>query len=154
MVSLDALAQADAAATVESSDRWEMSCYQFLAALTDGQRPVVEKLLHARHSSGSGLREWVSTIAWRGGLCPEHVPAKLIEVYLSDSEALPLHDCEDCGLAIPVRPSRLHGLEAEPEQLYFEVCPSCGGRTGWYRYWARRAEVAPIDAAITRRVAR
>lgn len=135
------------------SDRWEQSCQQLLAAVSDELRPTVEALLHRLHGGGSGLREWVSAIAWRGAVCPTQVPVGLIEIYLTDPEAAPLYDCESCGLAIPVRPSRFD-IEQEPEIVYFVHCPACGGRTGPYFYWSRQLEGDPVLTAIQRRVPR
>jgi hypothetical protein len=83
---------------------------------------------------------WVSAIAWRGAVLPTQVPEEIIDVYLSDSEAVPLHDCGSCGLAIPVRPSRLYGLDGDPERVYFSLCPACGSRTGPHMYFTRRFE--------------
>jgi hypothetical protein len=151
MVSVDTELSGGAVAEFEAgSDRWAWACEQLIAALPRERRGAAEQALQNTRGSGAGLREWVSAIAWRGALCPEVVCVELIDVYLKDPEALPLHDCEDCGLPIPIRPNRQHGFEAEPEQVYFEHCPACGGRTGWYRYWARRAEHDAITAAIVK----
>lgn len=90
------------------------------------------------HNGGSGLRDWVSAITWRGAVLPKRIPDELMNVYLIDSEAAPLHDCEGCGLAVPVRPSRLYGPEGEPDQVYFASCPLCGARTGLYMHFSRR----------------
>jgi hypothetical protein len=56
------------------------------------------------------------------------MPPEVAEVYMTNPRALPLHDCEDCGYNLP------HG--------YFDACPLCGGRIGWYAYWARRTRDA------------
>jgi hypothetical protein len=124
----------------DSDYRWSSTCQDFLLAVPDSLRETVDRTLRGLHNGGFGLRTWISNIAWRGGRLPEMVPEALVQVYLSDPEAIPLHDCETCGIAIPVRPNRLHGLEGEPEQVYFAACPACGGRTGWFLYWARQAE--------------
>lgn len=116
---------------------WREAVDRFIAAIDPTQRVAVERRLDAVHSSGCGLREWVSSIAGRGGEIPELIPTEIIAAYLNDSEALPLHDCEHCGLAVPVRPNRLYGVEAEPECVYFPECPVCGGKTGMYAYWSR-----------------
>lgn len=52
------------------------------------------------------------------------MPADVAEVYIEDPSALPLHDCEHCGYAVP--------------HQHFSSCPLCGGRVGWYAYWGRR----------------
>jgi hypothetical protein len=54
------------------------------------------------------------------------MPPEVAEVYLAHPDALPFHDCEDCGYKLP------HG--------YFESCPLCGGRIGWYGYWSKHAK--------------
>lgn len=133
------------------TDRWEMAYQQLLSAVPPEHAACVQRLLESLHNGGCGLREWVNAIAWRGAVCPPVIPSVLIEVYISDPEAVPLHDCEACGLAVPVRPNRLRGLEAEPEQIYFPSCPSCGGRTGWYLYWSTQSGHDPIASALRRK---
>jgi hypothetical protein len=51
------------------------------------------------------------------------MPPVVAEVYLA-RDVLPLHECEDCGYKLPFG--------------FFEVCPLCGGRIGYYAYWHRR----------------
>jgi hypothetical protein len=128
-----------------STVRWIDVSAQFLNAVAPAQREKVGGLLHSMHNGGSGLRDWISAIAWRGGVLPTQVPEEIIDVYLSDSEAVPLHDCEGCGLAMPVRPSRLYGLEGEPERVYFSSCPACGSRTGPYMFFTRQFEDSISD---------
>jgi hypothetical protein len=48
------------------------------------------------------------------------MPPVVAEVYFQDPNALPLHECEDCGYRLPLR--------------YFQACPLCGGRVGWYAF--------------------
>lgn len=138
-----------------SDARWTDACRQFIAAVPANICQPVDRSLHSLHGGGFGLRNWVSSIAWRGGKLPQELPAELVQVYLDDPEAAPLHDCESCGVAIPVRPNRIDGLEAEPEQTYFPTCPICGGRTGLYMYVSRQAEREEtsddIAAAMRRR---
>jgi len=56
------------------------------------------------------------------------MPPVVAEVYLQHDDSLPLHDCEACGYRVPHR--------------YFDRCPLCGGKTGWYAYSKRlRAEL-------------
>ena len=128
------------------TSRWNETCRQFLAAIAPHQHPAAAQLLQSLHNGGSGLRDWVSAITWRGAMLPASIPEEIIDVYLADPEAAPLHDCEGCGMAIPVRPSRCHGLDAEPEELYFSKCPACGARTGWYLYFSRQAESQPAGS--------
>jgi hypothetical protein len=129
---------------------WAEVSEQFLKAVTPSKRKHVAALLHRVHNGGGGIRGWVSAIAWRGAVLPPQIPDEVINVYLSDSEAAPLHDCEGCGLAIPIRPSRLYGLEGEPERVYFAACPACGSRTGQHMYFTRRFE-DNITATLRRR---
>jgi hypothetical protein len=117
---------------------WNAAYQQFLRAVAPRQREQVQHLLKTMHNGGSGLRDWLSALTWRGAILPTRIPEQIIDVYLRDSEAAPLHDCEGCGLAIPVRPSRLHGLEGEPDLIYFDKCPACGSQTGLYMYFSRR----------------
>ena len=135
----------------ESDASWTAACQRFMCAVPDELRCAVERSLRNWHEGGCGLRAWVSAIAWRGGRLPEKIPSSLIQVYLDDREAVPLHDCEKCGVAIPVRPDRLNGTEAEPEQVYFHDCPVCGGRTGWYLYFSRQAEGSEAAIEVRRR---
>jgi hypothetical protein len=123
-----------------SDVRWTDACQRFTAAVPQCIRGSVERALHGLHGGGSGLRAWVSSVAWRGGKLPQEIPQQLVQVYLDDPEAAPLYDCESCGVAIPVRPNRIEGVEAEPELTYFTTCPCCGGRTGLYLYVSRQAE--------------
>ncbi len=50
------------------------------------------------------------------------MPPEVAEVYMFQ-DVLPLHDCADCGYRLPFG--------------FFEVCPLCGGRIGYYAYWKR-----------------
>jgi hypothetical protein len=135
----------------DRADAWEDACRWLLEMVAPELRPEIERRLRHLHTGGAGLREWVATIAFRGGAMPSEIPAELMQVYLTDAEAAPLHDCESCGLAVPVRPNRLEGTEGEPEFAYFPECPVCHGRTGLYYYWSRRAEA---DGAFTDRLRR
>ncbi len=83
----------------------------------------VESLLRGLNGAGFGLRSWVASIAWRGGKLPEAVPAQLLQVYFDDPEAVPLHECETCGIAIPVRRNRLSDQDDEAEHIYFASVP-------------------------------
>lgn len=57
---------------------------------------------------------------------PVALPPEVADVYLQDDEVGPYHDCEDCSYNVPVGRRR-----------YFERCPLCGGRTGWYAYYEK-----------------
>lgn len=124
----------------EDDLRWQEACQDFLVSVPAEMHACVERALRDLHGGGAGLRAWVSSIAWRGARLPENVPAELVKVYLADPEAVPLHECETCGISIPVRPNRFRGMEDEPEETYFSTCPVCSGRTGLYLYMSRQLE--------------
>jgi hypothetical protein len=119
--------------------QWQTACAIFLDAVPPKQRAAVRQILQNANCGGSGMRDWVSSIAFRGATLPACIPEEVIDVYLDDSEAVPLHDCGRCGFAVPIRPNRLHGVESEPEQTYFPTCPNCGGNTGPYFFWSRES---------------
>jgi hypothetical protein len=114
---------------------WSNARRYFLAAVNPRQRPVVARLLQEAPHSGLGLRLWLRSMVAQGRPLPKSLPAELVQVYLDDPEAVPLHDCEGCGIAIPVHPA-WQGYESEPQRVYFPTCPCCGGRTGLYAYWS------------------
>lgn len=109
---------------------------RFLRALGPRHRTAVQRILHHPNLGGGGLRMWLRMLTDQQAPFPTSIPSALAQVYLDDPEALPLHDCADCGLAVPVRPNR-YGLDGEPDHLYFQACPSCGGVTGRHAYWSR-----------------
>jgi hypothetical protein len=112
---------------------------RLLSAVPPARRPLARRLLSDPRCGGHGLRAWVSLLDADARPLPAALPAELVEVYLADDDAEPLHDCEACGLAVPVRAVRRCGHEAAVEREYFPVCPCCGGRTGRFAYWSRRA---------------
>lgn len=118
---------------------WAESEHLLLAAVDERLRERVEAVLANPRRGGRGLRAWVAALAADPRPLPDAIPASLVEVYLTDAEAMPLHDCGDCGLAVPVRPHWRAGHEAPPEHVYFAACPHCGGRTGRHAFWARAA---------------
>jgi hypothetical protein len=111
---------------------WQEVVDRFLDAVEPEQREIVSLALADPYGSGWGLRLWVSSIVWGSAIMPAKIPATVIEVYLEDSEVIPLHDCCSCGLAVPVRPNKCNGLTDDPEKIYFPLCPCCGAPTGWY----------------------
>jgi hypothetical protein len=134
----------------KADSNWKVTYQRFLQAVSPRQRDQVARLAKSVHNGGSGLRDWLSAITWRGAILPKRIPEQIIDIYLRDSEAVPLHDCEGCGLAIPVRPSRLYGLEGEPDQIYFDKCPACGSRTGLYLYFSRQFQDS-VSRSLRRR---
>lgn len=112
---------------------------RLLDAMPARHRPQARLLLSNPRLGGRGLREWLALLDADGRPLPADLPPALVEVYLKDGEAEPLHDCAACGLAVPVRASRHCGHEAAEEHAYFPTCPHCGGRTGRHAYWARHA---------------
>lgn len=115
---------------------WSAAEERFLAAVESAQRAAVAEVLHRPRCGGRGLRAWLRLIADQGRPLPPTIPAQLVAVYLTDGDAVPLHDCGRCGLAVPVRPRWQDGHEPPPERIYFPACPHCGGPTGKYAYWA------------------
>ncbi len=84
---------------------------------------LLRRCLHAM------LSKWTH---WPYNEIPDEVayamPPEVAEIYLA-RDVLPLHECEDCGYALP------HG--------YFDSCSLCGGRIGWYAYFNRKKTEAP-----------
>ncbi|MFO0957399.1 MAG: hypothetical protein U0800_08015 [Isosphaeraceae bacterium] len=100
-------------------------------------RGDVWDLLSSPHRGGRGLRSWLALMELGGPPLPGELPQELVQVYLRDQEAEPLHDYEACGLPVPVRCGRRIGREPVAEREYFPACPCCGGRTGRHAYWSR-----------------
>lgn len=111
----------------------------FLAAVPDGQRGRVRTLLTDPRCGGRGLRAMLALFDTSPRPLPAVLPPELVEVYLRDDEAEPLHDCERCGLPVPVHAGRRCGHEASVDREYFSACPHCGGRTGRFAFWSARA---------------
>lgn len=66
------------------------------------------------------------------------------QVYIDDTDVSPLHECEDCGLGIPVRAGIIRGGRTIPAHRYFDRCPNCGGRVGYAAYFQKhKAEETP-----------
>src|SRR4051794_7533583 len=79
---------------------WAELRQRFFDALNPRQREPVAFLLRHRYHGGAGLRQWLRGLAVGATALPAALPPGLIEVYLTDPEALPLHDCAGCGLAV------------------------------------------------------
>jgi len=125
--------------TVAMGQRWMEAKSRFLDAVHPTQRPLVDSLLQNPRHGGRGLRLLLRNLLIQDQTLPALIPAAVIEVYLSDPEAVPLFDCHDCGLPVPVRFNIQDGFEETPEREYFPSCPQCGGRTGRYAYWSNTA---------------
>jgi hypothetical protein len=110
---------------------WQELHDRFLAAVPSAQRADVARALDEPQSAGRGLRVWLEILAAQQREPPVTIARELVDVYLDDPNALPQHDCADCGLAVPVRPSS----DGEG-RAYFPRCPGCGGPTGRFAYWS------------------
>ena len=68
------------------------------------------------------------------------MPPEVAQVYLDHwrypHTALPVHDCEDCGFKVPV----IYGNRRNIEKSFFEQCPLCGGKIGWYAYYLKHSD--------------
>jgi hypothetical protein len=109
-----------------------------LAAVPLDYRARVKARLTDPHSGGRGLRALLALLDTDPRTLPDALPTELVEVYLYDDEAEPLHDCERCGLPVPVHAGRRCGHEASVDREYFPACPHCGGRTGRFAFWSSR----------------
>jgi hypothetical protein len=117
---------------------------RLLAAMPASLQARVRAVLANPRLGGRGLRAWLALLETEDRPLPEALPAELVEVYLKDTEAEPLHDRESCGLPVPVRAGWRAGHEPSADRVYFPVCPHCGGRTGPYAFWARATRSAAL----------
>jgi hypothetical protein len=115
---------------------------RLLAAFPATLRARARAVVANPRLGGRGLRAWIALLEAEDRPLPPALPAELAEVYLRDAEAEPLHDCEACGLPVPVRAGWRAGHEPSADRVYFPVCPHCGGRTGPHAFWARAATAA------------
>ena len=111
---------------------------RLLAAVSADQRGRARAALTDPRAGGRGLRALLAILDTDARALPPALPAELVEVFLRDDEAEPLHDCERCGLPVPVHAGRRCGHEASVDRVYFPACPQCGGRTGRFAFWSRR----------------
>jgi hypothetical protein len=70
-------------------------------------------------------------------------PEEVREIYSEDLDALPLSDCANCGLPLPVRPGENaykggKRVTVRPAYNYFDQCPVCGGSVGYEAYYRSR----------------
>jgi len=129
----------------EADRKWNQARERFLAAVADDQRAAVDQRLNDLGARGAGLRTWLTAIAWRGGVLPQRLPRELMQIYLDDAEARPRHECEACGLLIPVQPARRRGAEVIPLRIYFSNCPVCDAGTGWYVFRSKAFLTLPAE---------
>jgi hypothetical protein len=116
---------------------WDDAASELLAAVPERLRSAVANVLSHPNLGGRGLRAWLGLLAAEKRDLPDRLADELVEIYLREDDAEPLHDCEKCGLSIPVRAARRCGHEAVIEHIFFSKCPHCGGRTGRFAYWSR-----------------
>lgn len=110
---------------------------RLLAAIPVRHQAQARSLLTDHRNGGRGLRTWIHLMEVGDAGLPDQLPAELVEVYLSDGEAEPLHDCEVCGLPVPVKVGWRAGHEPTADRVYFPACPQCGGKTGYHAFWGR-----------------
>jgi hypothetical protein len=65
---------------------------------------------------------------------PLALPPAVAQVYLDDPGSIAIHDCEDCGYEVPIGYSESLGSPAKAVRRYFDRCPLCCGKTGYYAY--------------------
>jgi hypothetical protein len=126
----------------ETADGLGEDADRLLAAIPASLQARVRAVLANPRLGGRGLRAWLALLETEDRPLPDALPAELVEVYLMDTEAEPLHDCESCGLPVPVRAGWRAGHEPSADRVYFPACPHCGGRTGPYAFWARASRAA------------
>jgi hypothetical protein len=93
---------------------------------------------------------------------PLEMPAAIAEVYLQHTDAVPLHDCEQCGARIPILTGQ--SQPARTARRFFDRCPICSGRAGYEAYLntmrgairrcSRCAELQPANAVQVRHLQR
>jgi hypothetical protein len=76
----------------------------------------------------------------RDGL-PLALPPAVAQVYLDDSGLVAIHDCEDCGYEVPIGYAEPQASPPKPVRIYFDRCPLCGGKTGYYAFYQRNARL-------------
>jgi hypothetical protein len=120
------------------AERLPPTAARFLDVVPFRMREDVRRLLLSPSEGGRGLRQWVSMMEIEPRRLPRQLPIDLVEVYLNDDDAEPLHDCEACGFIVPVRVAHRVGHEPTIVREYFPTCPNCGGRTGQFAFWSAR----------------
>ena len=72
---------------------------------------------------------------------PLALPPAVAQVYLNDPNSIAIHDCEDCGYEVPIGCALSNTSPPKPVRSYFERCPLCGGKTGYYAFYQRNARL-------------
>ena len=68
---------------------------------------------------------------------PLALPPVVAQVYLDEPGLVAIHDCEDCGYEVPIGYAEPHPNPPKPVSRYFDRCPLCGGKTGYYAFYRR-----------------
>jgi len=120
---------------------WDAARNRLLESVEEEQLDQVKVALCTPHVGGRGLRLWLQMIAIKNKHLPKSLPWKLMQVYLDEPDALPLHECSGCGVAIPVR-LVCPVVDEERIETFFPACPCCGSRTGLYATWDHPPQTA------------
>jgi hypothetical protein len=72
---------------------------------------------------------------------PLALPPAVAQMYLDDPGSIAIHDCEDCGYEVPIGCALPHISPPKPVTSYFDRCPLCGGKTGYYAFYQRNARL-------------
>ncbi|MEI6127383.1 MAG: hypothetical protein WCQ99_12615, partial [Pseudomonadota bacterium] len=107
--------------------------------LTRKQQEIILNDLQA-----GGLSQ-AAKIIFRYAEAGRAVHPAITEALLEHPEALPLHDCAECGADIPIISGReiyKNGThQVYPARTLFKKCPSCGGATGCNAFFLKHGYV-------------
>ncbi|HEY7313299.1 MAG TPA: hypothetical protein VH643_28375 [Gemmataceae bacterium] len=140
----------------EKADAWWHSVFEALKRIGESlpeelQEVFVQRIEQRVNEAEAGDEDWnrdglirwaSKTIDGDEAPLPEALPAALAKTYLDDPEALPCHECGECGLIVPT--DRQRRVE------YFPTCPVCGGRTGllaWFHAIHEAVKLLPYEKA-------
>jgi hypothetical protein len=139
-------------------EAWIAQHYAALEQICEGtpeplQQAVVERMQKAvRHwiedeaadLQDDGLLLWAEKSLHQDAVpIPDELPAELMQAWLDDPQALPCHECGDCGLLVPT--------DRQRKVEYFPTCPMCGGRTGllaWFYAIHDAVKLLPYEKAF------
>jgi hypothetical protein len=76
---------------------------------------------------------------------PLALPPAVAQVYLDDPGVVAIYDCEDCGYEVPIGYAEPHTSPPKPVRRYFDQCPLCGGKTGYYAFYQRNARLKKVS---------